>query len=83
MPSAIEIELKRTPGGGWTRKQLAAWGVSWPPPKGWRKRLEREYELTWERRASEWPALERQLDVLLGLGLGERSGRPCESPDTT
>lgn len=25
--------------GGHTRAQLAAWGVPWPPPKGWKKRL--------------------------------------------
>lgn len=36
----IEIEAARTPRGGWTRKQLAEWGVPWPPPKGWRKKLE-------------------------------------------
>ena len=26
----------RTDNGGWTRTQLAAWGVPWPPPKGWK-----------------------------------------------
>lgn len=34
-----EIEAGKTPAGGFTRKQLAAWGVPWPPPKGWRKKL--------------------------------------------
>ena len=34
-----QIEASRTPKGGWTRDQLAAWGVPWPPPKGWRKAL--------------------------------------------
>jgi hypothetical protein len=34
-----EIEAGRTPAGGFTRKQLKAWGVPWPPPKGWRHRL--------------------------------------------
>ena len=28
------IESKRH-----TKAQLAKWGVSWPPPKGWKKRL--------------------------------------------
>jgi hypothetical protein len=37
-----QIEAGRSIHGGWTRKQLAAWGVSWPPPKGWRKRLTSE-----------------------------------------
>jgi len=34
-----EIMAKATPAGGWTRKQLAEWGVPWPPPKGWKKAL--------------------------------------------
>ena len=48
-----EIEAARSPKGGWTKKQLAEWGVPWPPPKGWRRRLEgvpprnvgKEYEI--------------------------------------
>jgi hypothetical protein len=39
MPSQEEIDAARTPAGGWTRTQLAEWGVPWPPPKGWRRRL--------------------------------------------
>jgi hypothetical protein len=39
VPTCEEIEAAKTPAGGWMRKQLAAWGVEWPPPKGWRKRL--------------------------------------------
>jgi hypothetical protein len=35
-----EIEAARTPKGGWTKSQLAEWGVPWPPPKGWRAKLE-------------------------------------------
>lgn len=27
-----EVEAGRSPAGGFTRKQLAAWGVPWPPP---------------------------------------------------
>lgn len=34
-----EIEAGKTPAGGFTRKQLAKWGVPWPPPKGWRKAI--------------------------------------------
>ena len=34
-----EIEAAKTPSGGWTREQLARWGVPWPPPKGWRQCL--------------------------------------------
>lgn len=38
-----EIEAARTPKGGWKAKQLAAWGVPWPPPTGWRKKLVENY----------------------------------------
>ena len=34
-----EIEAAKSPRGGFTRKTLAAWGVPWPPPKGWRRAL--------------------------------------------
>lgn len=34
MPTRAEIESVRH-----TRSQLAAWGVPWPPPKGWKSRL--------------------------------------------
>ena len=34
-PSPREIAEARTPAGGWTKKQLAAWSVPWPPPKDW------------------------------------------------
>lgn len=34
-----EIETAKTPRGGWTRETLARWGVSWPPPKGWKADL--------------------------------------------
>ena len=34
-----ELEAARSPRGGWTRETLAAYGVPWPPPKGWRKAL--------------------------------------------
>lgn len=39
VPSLDEIEKARTPNGGWTKKQLAEWGVPWPPPKGWKAAL--------------------------------------------
>ncbi|MGO9354981.1 MAG: hypothetical protein ACLP3C_30650, partial [Mycobacterium sp.] len=31
VPTPDEIEAARTPAGGWTRAQLAVWGVPWPP----------------------------------------------------
>lgn len=30
------IEAGRSPRGGYSRKQLAAIGVPWPPPSGWK-----------------------------------------------
>lgn len=39
LPSPKDIEAARSPAGGWSRQQLAAWGVPWPPPKGWKDRL--------------------------------------------
>lgn len=37
--SADEIEEKKTVKGGWTKKQLAEWGINWPPQKGWKEAL--------------------------------------------
>ena len=41
-----QIEAGRTPAGGWTRAQLSEWGVPWPPPKGWAKRLMQQGKAT-------------------------------------
>jgi hypothetical protein len=39
-PTADEIEAAKTPRGGWTRrKQLAQWGVGWPPRRDWKRNL--------------------------------------------
>lgn len=38
--SPEEVQAGRSPAGGFTKKQLAAWGVPWPPPKGWKRKLE-------------------------------------------
>ena len=37
--TAEEIDSKKTARGGWTRADLAAWGVPWPAPRGWRQAL--------------------------------------------
>lgn len=46
-----QIEAAKTPAGGWTRAQLAEWGVAWPPQRGWKARLLGGNECTnaWER----------------------------------
>lgn len=38
-PTNEEIEAEMTPAGGFTRETLARWGVPWPPPKGWKRKL--------------------------------------------
>lgn len=37
--SRDQIERGRTPKGGWTKEQLAKWGVHWPPAHGWQYAL--------------------------------------------
>lgn len=34
-----EVLRARTAKGGWTKAQLTQWGIPWPPPKGWKKKL--------------------------------------------
>jgi hypothetical protein len=34
-----EIERQQTGNGGYSRATLAKWGVPWPPPKGWKRKL--------------------------------------------
>lgn len=44
IPTRGEImaaRIKRGKRPGWSRKQLAEWGVPWPPPAGWIDDLER------------------------------------------
>jgi len=76
MPTAAEIEAGRTKRGGWTRKQLAKWGVSWPPPKGWRRRLEQEKRASPRRKLKPIPVV--RLPVVLGPRLVQDSA-PCWS----
>jgi hypothetical protein len=45
-----EIEAAKTPSGGWTKADLAKWGVPWPPPKGWKKFLENKRQSPRPRR---------------------------------
>jgi hypothetical protein len=43
VPSPDEVEATSSAGKGFSRATLAAWGISWPPKKGWRKRLKQEW----------------------------------------
>lgn len=44
IPSPDEVSEAQSGNGGWTAKQLAEWGIGWPPPKGWREELRRRWE---------------------------------------
>lgn len=39
MVTKAELEAGKTAKGGYTKTQLAAWGVPYPPPHGWPARL--------------------------------------------
>jgi hypothetical protein len=39
IPSPVEVAARATAGGGWESKQLAEWGITWPPIIGWRAYL--------------------------------------------
>jgi hypothetical protein len=42
--SEAEIIAAMSPKGGWKAKTLSAWGVPWPPPHGWRRKLVENFE---------------------------------------
>lgn len=42
--SEAEIIAGMTPKGGWKAATLAQWGVAWPPPAGWRRKLVENFE---------------------------------------
>ena len=42
-PSPEEVAAACKGPGGWTKPQLARWGVPYPPPKGWRAELARRH----------------------------------------
>jgi hypothetical protein len=72
--TSAEIEAAQTPNGGWTRAQLAVWGVPWPPPRGWKKRLTKWEPKQKIRRApaASWrsdPVTPKQRVWLVNLGI--------------
>jgi len=43
-PAPEEIaRVATSSAGGWTARQLAEWGIAFPPPRGWRDALRRMY----------------------------------------
>jgi hypothetical protein len=62
IPSPDEITAAMTPGGGWTKAQLAEWGIPWTkggPPRGWKRKLEKAWREQIEARHRE---LDKQCD---------------------
>ena len=39
MVTRNELEQAKTAAGGYTKEQLAEWGIPWPPPKGWKRKI--------------------------------------------
>jgi hypothetical protein len=52
LPSPAEIRAARTARGGWTKATLKRWGVSWPPTKGWKAKLEQAWYETERKRTN-------------------------------
>jgi hypothetical protein len=44
LPSEQEIDAAKTERGGWKKAQLAEWGIPWPPPPGWKRKLIADYK---------------------------------------
>ena len=73
IPTLIEIENARTDRGGFTRAQLASWGISWPPPKGWLEALKSlsvaaypdKPSMVWPRVVTRGPLTRYGLDVVI------------------
>lgn len=36
-PSKAEVAAAKQPDGTWTREQITAWGISYPPQRGWQE----------------------------------------------
>lgn len=65
LPSPEEVEAARSPKGGYSKTQLAAWGVQWPPPKGWKDELTERWKAARQDGAPP-PALPNPAPVDLG-----------------
>lgn len=44
VPSPEEVIAAATANAGWSARQLAEWGIKWPPKKGWRDELRQKWE---------------------------------------
>lgn len=68
-----QIESLATARGGFTKKQLAEWGISWPPPKGWKRALTSHYSAP----AGASPSVELEAGA---LGLAPARLRTTQAP---
>ena len=79
-----EIESAKTPAGGFTRATLAGWGVPWPPPKGWRKRLLKGECITPAPTQPVQPAIDyAQLASAILDEQARRATQPTDTPTLT
>ena len=44
VPSPDDVTAAMSGHEAWTAKQLAEWGVEWPPPAGWRRQLRQKWQ---------------------------------------
>lgn len=80
MVTEAEIDAEMTSKGGWTRESLAKWGVSWPPPKGWRKAIVegRAIKCSLEASVSSYGVTKEQVvDTAPCPQCGKPIGAPC------
>lgn len=87
LPSPEEVEAARSPKGGYSRAQLAAWGVPWPPPKGGRTSWPsdgRPHTTTAHRRrpcpVQPRPTLRRRRSTSADPRQRGRTRSPCPTP---
>lgn len=69
-PEEVTAAMPVNGGSGWSKERFASWGVSWPPTRGWRRRLREQYE------AMNEPRLRR--DGAHALARADRSTQPPE-----
>ena len=64
--TAEEIEAAKTPAGAWRKATLAAWGVAWPPEKGWKAALIAGQQPPARKDATDLHEIQRQLVSRIG-----------------
>jgi len=63
------LERLKSKRGGYTRNALQLLGVSWPPPRGWRRKLVNEAKQNMAEEAMKEPEREPETVACPGCGL--------------